>query len=138
MGGHDKSHISLLKDMFGYAIDLVLIRMQMARVDLLGLKDALLKILLCAVAVMVVFLLGFICLLFGLNAALSPVAKLWVFFGLAALSLVVIVGLVTVVMTALKGQQNCLKSTVDGLQADLAYLRGQKKFDDIHIEELEK
>lgn len=135
----DKEHsqMSLLKDLVGYGLEIFLIRAKMARVDLLGFKDAIIKILICALGIMVVFFLGFICFLFGLNAVLSPEAKIWVFFGLAGLALVAIIGSVVIIMNALESQQHCLSSTLNGLQDDLAYLQGKKHINDIHIKEFE-
>ena len=137
MSGQEKSQISLLKEMLGNVVELLLVRLQMARVDILDLKNTLIKVLLSTVAALILFLLGFICLLFGLNAVLSPLAKIWVFFGLAELSLMVIGLLVMNALSALKGQQACLQSTLKGLQDDVAYIRGDKRYSDIEIKELD-
>ena len=137
MSGTEKSQISLLKEMLGNVVELLLVRLQMARVDILDLKNTLIKVLLSTVAALILFLLGFICLLFGLNAVLSPLAKIWVFFGLAVLSLLVIGLLVMNALSALKGQQACLQSTLKGLQDDVAYIRGDKRYSDIEIKELD-
>ncbi len=137
MSGQEKSQISLLKEMLGNVVELLLVRLQMARVDILDLKNILIKVLLSTVAALILFLLGFICLLFGLNAVLSPLAKIWVFFGLAVLSLLVIGLLVMNALSALKGQQACLQSTLKGLQDDVAYIRGDKRYSDIEIKELD-
>ena len=137
MSGQEKSQISLLKEMLGNVVELLLVRLQMARVDILDLKNTLIKVLLSTVAALILFLLGFICLLFGLNAELSPLAKIWVFFGLAVLSLMVIGLLVMNALSALKGQQACLQSTLKGLQDDVAYIRGDKRYSDIEIKELD-
>ena len=137
MAGQEKSQISLLKEMLGNVVELLLVRLQMARVDILDLKNTLIKVLLSTVAALILFLLGFICLLFGLNAVLSPLAKIWVFFGLAVLSLLVIGLLVMNALSALKGQQACLQSTLKGLQDDVAYIRGDKRYSDIEIKELD-
>ena len=137
MSGQEKSQISLLKEMLGTVVELLLVRLQMARVDILDLKNTLIKVLLSTVAALILFLLGFICLLFGLNAVLSPLAKIWVFFGLAVLSLLVIGLLVMNALSALKGQQACLQSTLKGLQDDVAYIRGDKRYSDIEIKELD-
>ncbi len=137
MSGQEKSQISLLKEMLGNVVELLLVRLQMARVDILDLKNTLIKVLLSTVAALILFLLGFICLLFGLNAVLSPLAKIWVFFGFAVLSLLVIGLLVMNALSALKGQQACLQSTLKGLQDDVAYIRGDKRYSDIEIKELD-
>ena len=137
MSGQEKSQISLLKEMLGNVVELLLVRLQMARVDILDLKNTLIKVLLSTVAALILFLLGFICLLFGLNAVLSPLAKIWVFFGLSVLSLLVIGLLVMNALSALKGQQACLQSTLKGLQDDVAYIRGDKRYSDIEIKELD-
>ena len=137
MSGQEKSQISLLKEMLGNVVELLLVRLQMARVDILDLKNTLIKVLLSTVAALILFLLGFICLLFGRNAVLSPLAKIWVFFGLAVLSLMVIGLLVMNALSALKGQQACLQSTLKGLQDDVAYIRGDKRYSDIEIKELD-
>ena len=137
MSGQEKSQISLLKEMLGNVVELLLVRLQMARVDILDLKNTLIKVLLSTVAALILFLLGFICLLFGLNAVLSPLAKIWVFFGLAVLSLLVIGLLVMNALSALNGQQACLQSTLKGLQDDVAYIRGDKRYSDIEIKELD-
>ena len=137
MSGAEKSQISLLKEMFGNVVELLLVRLQMARVDILDLKNTLIKVLLSAIAALVLFLLGFICFLFGLNAVLSPLAKIWVFFGLAVVSLLVIAVLIMRVLSGLKDQQACLQSTLKGLQEDVAYIRGDKRYSDIEIKELD-
>ena len=137
MSGTEKSQISLLKEMLGNVVELLLVRLQMARVDILDLKNTLIKVLLSAIAALVLFLLGFICFLFGLNAVLSPLAKIWVFFGLAVASLLVIAVLIMRVLSGLKDQQACLQSTLKGLQEDVAYIRGDKRYSDIEIKELD-
>ena len=137
MSGTEKSQISLLKEMLGNVVELLLVRLQMARVDILDLKNTLIKVLLSAIAALVLFLLGFICFLFGLNAVLSPLAKIWVFFGLAVVSLLVIAVLIMRVLSSLKDQQACLQSTLKGLQEDVAYIRGDKRYSDIEIKELD-
>ena len=137
MSGTEKSQISLLKDMLGNVVELLLVRLQMARVDILDLKNTLIKVLLSAIAALVLFLLGFICFLFGLNAVLSPLAKIWVFFGLAVVSLLVIAVLIMRVLSGLKDQQACLQSTLKGLQEDVAYIRGDKRYSEIEIKELD-
>ena len=137
MSGTEKSQISLLKEMLGNVVELLLVRLQMARVDILELKNTLIKVLLSAIAALVLFLLGFICFLFGLNAVLSPLAKIWVFFGLAVVSLLVIAVLIMRVLSGLKDQQACLQSTLKGLQEDVAYIRGDKRYSDIEIKELD-
>lgn len=137
MSGTEKSQISLLKEMLGNVVELLLVRLQMARVDILDLKNTLIKVLLRAIAALVLFLLGFICFLFGLNAVLSPLAKIWVFFGLAVVSLLVIAVLIMRVLSGLKDQQACLQSTLKGLQEDVAYIRGDKRYSDIEIKELD-
>ena len=137
MAGQEKSQISLLKEMLGNVVELLLVRLQMARVDILDLKNTLIKVLLSAIAALVLFLLGFICFLFGLNAVLSPLAKIWVFFGLAVVSLLVIAVLIMRVLSGLKDQQACLQSTLKGLQEDVAYIRGDKRYSDIEIKELD-
>ena len=137
MSGTEKSQISLLKEMLGNVVELLLVRLQMARVDILDLKNTLIKVLLSAIAALVLFLLGFICFLFGLNAVMSPLAKIWVFFGLAVVSLLVIAVLIMRVLSGLKDQQACLQSTLKGLQEDVAYIRGDKRYSDIEIKELD-
>ena len=137
MSGTEKSQISLLKEMLGNVVELLLVRLQMARVDILDLKNTLIKVLLSAIAALVLFLLGFICFLFGLNAVLSPLVKIWVFFGLAVVSLLVIAVLIMRVLSGLKDQQACLQSTLKGLQEDVAYIRGDKRYSDIEIKELD-
>ena len=137
MSGTEKSQISLLKEMLGNVVELLLVRLQMARVDILDLKNTLIKVLLSAIAALVLFLLGFICFLFGLNAVLSPLAKIWVFFGLAVVSLLVIAVLIMRVLSGLKDQQACLQSTLKGLQEDVAYIGGDKRYSDIEIKELD-
>ena len=137
MSGTEKSQISLLKEMLGNVVELLFVRLQMARVDILDLKNTLIKVLLSAIAALVLFLLGFICFLFGLNAVLSPLAKIWVFFGLAVVSLLVIPVLIMRVLSGLKDQQACLQSTLKGLQEDVAYIRGDKRYSDIEINELD-
>ena len=137
MSGTEKSQISLLKEMLGNVVELLLVRLQMARVDILVLKIMLMNVWLSASAAVVVVLGGLSCFLFGLNAVLSPLAKIWVFFGLAVVSLLVIAVLIMRVLSGLKDQQACLQSTLKGLQEDVASIRGDKRYSDIEIKELD-
>ena len=53
MSGQEKSQISLLKEMLGNVVELLLVRLQMARVDILDLKNTLIKVLLSTVAALI-------------------------------------------------------------------------------------
>ena len=52
-------------------------------------------------------------------------------------SLLVIAVLIMRVLSGLKDQQACLQSTLKGLQEDVAYIRGDKRYSDIEIKELD-
>ncbi len=135
MNTHARSRYALWKDSINTGLDLLGLRLQMARLEFVAYKQNLYRAVLWVIFSVVLFFLGFICLLFGLNQVLSPEAKVWVFFGLALASFGAVGLMLHSVWRYIHDEKNFMRDTVQGLNEDLAYLRGQRQFRDLNLKE---
>ncbi|MDU1535150.1 MAG: phage holin family protein, partial [Neisseria sp.] len=106
-------------------IDLLLLRLQILNLDLAEQAENVFRIIIWLVVSGILLLIAFISLLFGLNRALSDTAAIWVFFGITALSLIVIAILFGKVSKDWRSQNNQIAATLQDIRADIACLRGQ-------------
>ena len=118
-------NITYFKNLTNQGIDLMLLRLQILSLDLTAQVGSLIKVVAVILLSTALFLLGMISLLFGLNSVLTPEAKIWVFFGISGLSLLIIIGLFSWVNTAWQHRGNQVAETLRDIQQDIAYLRGQ-------------
>ena len=118
-------NINHCKALFNQTIDLVLLRLQILSFDVADQAGSFVKIFAAVALSAVLFLLGVISLLFGLNSTLSAEAKLWVFFGIAAVCLVAIISLLAWIATAWRNKGMQVANTLRDMQEDIACLRGR-------------
>ena len=85
-----RQNIEHTKTLLNQGIDLLLLRLQILNLDLAEQAENVFRIIIWLVVSGILLLIAFISLLFGLNRALSDTAAIWVFFGITALSLIVI------------------------------------------------
>lgn len=119
-----KENIRHTKLLVNEGIDLLLLRMQLLNVDLAAQAGNAVRSVIWLVVAAIFLLVGFISLMFGLNRALTDQQALWVFFGIAAFSILFIVITYFRVVASWKKQNNLIGSTLRDIQADIAYLRG--------------
>ena len=112
-----------LKIWLTYGTELLWIRLRMLRLDAIAQLQSIIVLMVLVVLAGVMFFLGFISLLFGLNTVLSPQAKVWVFFGLAILFLLLILLLTILIIKLLRKQSQFMTKTLDAMSEDLNYLR---------------
>ena len=113
-----RQNIEHTKTLLNQGIDLLLLRLQILNLDLAEQAENVFRII-------ILLLIAFISLLFGLNRALSDTAAIWVFFGITALSLIVIAILFGKVSKDWRSQNNQIAATLQDIRADIACLRGQ-------------
>lgn len=113
-----------LKIWLAYGSELLWIRLRMLRLDAIAQLQSIIVLLILAVLVGAMFFLGFISLLFGLNAVLAPETKVWVFFGLAILFLLLILLLTIVIVKLIRKQSQFMTQTLSAITEDISYLKG--------------
>ncbi|MDO4696903.1 MAG: phage holin family protein [Neisseria sp.] len=111
--------------LFDKGADLLALRLQLLRLDLVGQLAAAVVAVSAAVFAAALFLLAVISLLFGLNEVLADEMRLWVFFGIAGFCLLLIIVLFAYARTVWRRSSARLAETVKGVQQDIAYLRGK-------------
>lgn len=106
--------------------DLLLLRLRLLRLDANEQLSAILKIIAMIGMMMVLSLVGFISLLFGLNMVLSDEWKIRLFFGVAIGSLLLCVVLACWIPILWQRNSTRMGETLSAMQNDLRTLRGQK------------
>ncbi|MBP6562237.1 MAG: phage holin family protein [Neisseriaceae bacterium] len=106
-------------------LDLLFVRVQMARLEMQEHKDNLVANVVSLILVGISALVAVVCLLLGLNAVLPPVAKIWVFFGIAVVALAVMLWLLSGISARKQDQKQLLSDTLLELKNDLSMLKGR-------------
>ncbi len=120
-----RQNIEQTKFLFNQGIDLLLLRLQVLNLDLAEQAGNVLRAAVWLVLAAVLLFVGLISALFGLNRILDDMAAVWVFFGIAAFCLLVIVAAGRAVIENWRGQNNRISETLRDIQTDIAYLRGE-------------
>lgn len=120
-----RQNIEQTKFLFNQGVDLLLLRLQVLNLDLAEQAGNVLRAAVWLVLAAVLLFVGLISALFGLNRILDDTAAVWVFFGIAAFCLLVIVAAGRAVIGNWHGQNNRISETLRDIQTDIAYLRGE-------------
>lgn len=120
-----RQNIEQTKFLFNQGVDLLLLRLQVLNLDLAEQAGNVLRVAVWLVLAAVLLFVGLISALFGLNRILDDTAAVWVFFGIAAFCLLVIVAAGRAVIENWRGQNNRISETLRDIQTDIAYLRGE-------------
>ena len=120
-----RQNIEQTKFLFNQGVDLLLLRLQVLNLDLAEQAGNVLRAAVWLVLAAVLLFIGLISALFGLNRILDDTAAVWVFFGIAAFCLLVIVAAGRAVIENWRGQNNRISETLREIQTDIAYLRGE-------------
>lgn len=118
-------NIQHFKTLLHQGSNLMVLRLRMLALDLNAQVGGFIRILGAIVFAAVMALLGLISLLFGLNSVLDPRIKVWVFFGITAISLLAVAGLLIWATGIWRSCGSQVAATLHDMQQDLAYLRGQ-------------
>ena len=118
-------NIQHFKTLLYQGSDLMVLRLRMLALDLNAQAGGVLRIMGAIVFAAVMALLGLVSLLFGLNSVLAPHAKVWVFFGITAASLLAVAGLLMWAAGIWRSRGTQVAATLRDMQQDIAYLRGQ-------------
>ena len=105
---------------------LILLRLRLLQLDANEQLNVLLKIIMMLGIMMVLGLIGLIAMLFGLNALLPEQWKIYSFFGITVVTLVMCVLLVYWIFKLWQQSSARINETLYGLQNDLRILQGQK------------
>ena len=103
---------------------LLWLRLQLLRLDVQGQLGDCIRIVVLAVAALVLLLVALLALLFGLNVILSPLAKIWVFFGLMAACLIAAIGLVWAIPMYWRRSHERVGQTLNDMQQDWVRIIG--------------
>lgn len=125
-----KQEITGIRKLFGQGADLLLLRFRILRLDLEDQAAGVLKIAAIIAAAAILCLVAFIAALFGLNAVLTPEAKIWTFFGIAAAALLAVSVLLMRIAAIWKSGSAKVGQTLQDIQEDLQHLRGQAGADE--------
>ena len=119
---HNLTHIRFL---INQGADLLLLRLQILGIDLSGQASGLIKITAALLAGSVLLLAALVSLFFGLDAVLPVHAKIWVFFGLPVLLLLIAWFLLTRALSGWRQAGVQVASTLADMRRDLDTLRGR-------------
>ncbi|PSJ16373.1 phage holin family protein [Nitrosomonas supralitoralis] len=127
-----------LKDSTFTLLKLLTLRLKMARIELIDLKDGLAKGVGMLMTASLMFLFGFISLLFGLDTILTIEQKIWGFFGIAATCFLMTIILYFYALSKLSANQNFMQETLQGISDDFEIAKGEITVHDLETNELSK
>lgn len=117
--------INNIKTFFAQGSELLLLRMRLLRIDIEEQVAGAIKIFASIAIAAVLSLVGLIALLLGLNVALPDPIKIWVFFGTAAVALLIVVILAIRIPLIWKRNTQQISRTMQEMQDDLSRLSGK-------------
>lgn len=108
-----------------YGSRLLWVRVRMLRLDAIAQFRSLALLVAAVLLATVAFFLGFISLLFALNSVLGAEAKIWVFFGLAAVFALGVIGLLLWVARLWQQQGHFMEDTFQAIAEDLEHINNR-------------
>ncbi|MCP2040851.1 type VI protein secretion system component VasK [Neisseria sp. HSC-16F19] len=108
-----------------YGSRLLWVRLRMLRLDAVAQLRSIILLVAAVLLATVAFFLGFISLLFGLNSVLTPEAKIWVFFGLAAAFALGVIALLWWVGRLWAQQGHFMEDTLQAMSEDLDHINNR-------------
>jgi len=112
--------INSLKELLHTITELLFVRFKMARLEFVAQKERMVRLGILALTAVFLFFMSYISLLFGLNLVLSHSARLWVFFGLSAVLLLLMCGAFWSIARNLASERRFLAERLKDLQEDIA------------------
>lgn len=112
-----------LKIWMTYGSKLLWIRAQMLRLDAIAQFKSIVLLIAALIFTGVFIFLGFIALLFALNIVLTPQVKIWTFFGIAGLFLLLILILMVLIAKLWRKQSQFMTVTLKAINEDISFLK---------------
>lgn len=112
-----------LKIWITYGSKLMWIRAQMLRLDAIAQIKSIVLLIFALIFSGIFFFLGFLTLLFALNSILSPQAKIWTFFGITGLLLLLIIIFGIFIIKLWQKQSQFMIETLSAINEDISYLK---------------
>ncbi|MDO4641546.1 MAG: phage holin family protein [Neisseria sp.] len=122
-----KQEITGFKNIITQGADLLLLRLRILHLDVGTQAAGLLKILALMAVAAIFCLIALVAVLFGLNTILSPVAKIWVFFGTAVFMALAAVCLLWQIPRVWRIGSKGVGQTLQDMREDLAHLSGKAR-----------
>lgn len=122
-----KQKFSHMQILLNQGADLLVLRLRMLQIDLSEQAASIVKIFAAVVLMGALFVLSMISLLLGLNYVLDDQFKIWVFFGITAGCLLMIIVMALWAVSSWKKRNAQVVATLRDIQEDLAYLSGKTK-----------
>ena len=119
-----KHNINHIRFLINQGADLLLLRLQILGIDLSGQATGFIKITAALLAGSVLLLAALVSLFFGLDAVLPVNIKIWVFFGLPVLLLLIAWFLLARALSGWRQAGVQVASTLADMRRDLDTLRG--------------
>ena len=119
-----KHNINHIRFLINQGVDLLLLRLQILGIDLSGQATGFIKITAALLAGSVLLLAALVSLFFGLDAVLPVNIKIWVFFGLPVLLLLIAWFLLARALSGWRQAGVQVASTLADMRRDLDTLRG--------------
>lgn len=120
-----RKRLAHYQTLFTQGVDLFLLRGQILQLDLQQQVNRLISLLIAVLLGTVFLLVGLLAALFGLNEILPPEMKIKVFFGTAAVLVLLAAIVVYRAISAWKQQSQVVQNTISEMRRDWAYLRGE-------------
>lgn len=117
--------VNNIKTLLSQGSQLFLLRMRMLRLDVEEQIAGAIKIFASIAIAAVLLLVGLVALLLGLNVALPDEIKLWVFFGSAAVCVLIVIVLLMRVPVIWKRNTQQISHTMQEMQDDLSRVTGR-------------
>ncbi len=121
--GNFRRDLHVLKVWLTHGSELLWIRARMLRLDAIEQIKSILLLITALLFTAVLFFLGFLTLLFALNVVLTPQAKIWTFFGIAGLFLLLIIILLVLIVKLWCKQSQFMTSTLNAISEDISLLK---------------
>ena len=119
-----KHNINHIRFLINQGVDLLLLRLQILGIDLSGQATGFIKITAALLAGSVLLLAALVSLFFGLDAVLPVHTKIWVFFSLPVLLLLIAWFLLARALSGWRQAGVQVASTLADMRRDLDTLRG--------------
>lgn len=113
-----------IKNVFMTSLELLHVRLEMARIELTQQKERLIFTLILTFTSLILMLIALISGLFGLNALIiDPQNKIKIFFAISAIALLIIFCLALMIIYSLRKQRRFMAETLNELKLDIVALK---------------
>lgn len=113
-----------IKNLFITSLELLHVRLEMARIELIQQKERLIFSIILAFSGLILMLIALISALFGLDAViLDPTVKVKIFFSISAVALAIVFIFALIIIRSLRQQRTFMSETLSELKLDIMALK---------------